>query len=97
VCRVTINATKLRASNRSLRAPAYLNRPFAAWLVKHRPDDSFIEGILAPRMTGFGRTEPDCPLRTGHSSGFNIADLAVGRQRVITTLSGLSPASALGY
>jgi hypothetical protein len=32
-----------------------------------------------------GRTETDCPLGTGHSSGFNSADLADVRERVITT------------
>ena len=41
----------------SLR-PLTLNRPFAARLVKHRSDDSFLEGIPVRRMAGFGRLQP---------------------------------------
>jgi hypothetical protein len=35
--------------------PLILNRPFVARLVKHRSNDSFLEGIAGGRVAGFGR------------------------------------------
>jgi hypothetical protein len=49
------------------------------------------------RLAGFGRTETDCPFGTSHCSGFNSADLADVRQRVITTRSRQWPVSALRH
>jgi hypothetical protein len=57
----------------------------SALSLPHAADGCFKATISCAPLPGIGRTETDCPL--GHCSGFNRADLADVRQRVITTHS----------
>jgi len=47
----------LENSTSRMRMPARTwDRQIAAWLLHHRSDDSFLEGILAIRIPGIGRS-----------------------------------------
>jgi len=53
------------------------------------------QGFQHRQRPVLARTETDCPLGTDHSPGFNTADLADVRQRVITAHTGLWRPAAL--